>query len=122
MFFYVIIQSQKLEAKKAPPAITAMIIHNTIPMAIKSKVALAQLALLVFVLSLSDAFIGYLITVGVFNLVYIIFSAIAAVKAYKGRMYYFVFFGRIAYHNTFRMKDEGMDDLSNPARNVPPKM
>ena len=53
----------------------------------------------------SDPFKGYLIAVALANLVYIIFSVIAAVKAYQGKMYYFIFFGRIAYLDAFRKID-----------------
>lgn len=99
---------------------------SQIPLTLLNSYAVIRIIIILFTTSsfpaFSDAFIGYLITVGIFNLIYIVFSAIAAVKAYKGRMYYFIFFGRIAYHNTFRMKDEIMEEFSNPPRNAPPKM
>ena len=100
---------------------------SQIPLTLLNAYAVIQTAILVFsastLPSFSDFFIGYLITVGIFNLIYIIFSAIAAVKAYKGRMYYFIFFGRIAYHHTFRIKEnEVMQDASKQPQNVPPKM
>jgi hypothetical protein len=57
-------------------------------------------------LPFTDAFKGYLIAVIIFNLIYIIFSVIAAVRAYNGRMYYFIFFGRISYMNAFKKREE----------------
>lgn len=100
---------------------------SQIPLTLLNAYAVIKTVILIFSAttfpSFSDVFIGYLITVGVFNLIYIIFSAIAAVKAYKGRMYYFIFFGRIAYHHTFRIKEnEVMQDASKQPQNVPPKM
>jgi uncharacterized membrane protein len=47
-------------------------------------------------------FRGYVIMVAIANLVYFIFSLIAAAKARKGLFYYFIFFGRVAYHRSYR--------------------
>ena len=52
----------------------------------------------------TDVYFGYLITCGIFNLVYFIYSIVGAVNARKGRFYYFVFFGRIAYHYAYKNK------------------
>lgn len=49
-------------------------------------------------------FIAYVCLVVLANLLYVIFSIIAAVRARKGRMYYFFFFGKLAYHQAFRTK------------------
>jgi len=49
---------------------------------------------------------GYLVMVGIANLVYFIFSIIGAVKARKGVFYYFLFFGKIAYHHVYRIRPE----------------
>lgn len=49
----------------------------------------------------TSSFIGFVFTVVAVNLVYIIFSIIAAVRAYSGRMYYFPFFGNIAFKEAF---------------------
>ena len=53
----------------------------------------------------SDYFIGYLWMVAIANLLYFIFSIIAAVRARKGRFYYFLFFGRLAYEVVYRVQD-----------------
>ena len=39
------------------------------------------------------------------NLLYFIFSIIAAVKARKGQFYYFIFFGKLAYQKVYAIKD-----------------
>ena len=52
---------------------------------------------------------GYLVMVGIANLVYFIFSIIGAVKARKGVFYYFLFFGKIAYHQVYRIRPERFD-------------
>lgn len=49
----------------------------------------------------TSSFLGFVATVLSVNLVYIIFSIIAAVRAYQGRLYYFPFFGNIAFKHSF---------------------
>jgi uncharacterized membrane protein len=66
----------------------------------------------------TSEFKGYTIMVGVANLIYLIFSLIAAAKAHKGLFYYFVFFGRLAYHRAY-MIDAGPRKI--PV-NKPPSM
>ena len=62
----------------------------------------------------TDLYWGYLWTVVVANLIYVIFSIIGAVKARRGQFYYFVFFGRLAYHMTYRIKEnEGEQAIEN---------
>ena len=51
-----------------------------------------------------SVYFGYLIAVIIANLLYFIFSIVAAVKAYKGQFYYFIFFGKIAYHYAYLNK------------------
>lgn len=58
----------------------------------------------------TDFFFGFLAMVVVLNLIYIIFSLVAAVRARKGRFYYFLFFGQIAYHYAFLDKGEVASD------------
>lgn len=48
-----------------------------------------------------DYFKGYVFAVVIANILYIIFSLIAAVRARKGRMYYFLFFGKLSYQQVF---------------------
>lgn len=66
---------------------------------------------------LTDNFKGYLIMALIFNLAYFVFSIIGAVKARKGRMYYFLFFGRLSYESVFRKKDIDAGKIQN----LPPK-
>jgi len=60
---------------------------------------------------------GYLVMVATANLVYFIFSIVGAVKARKGIFYYFLFFGKVAYHQVYRIRPER--DQST-LRNMPP--
>lgn len=66
---------------------------------------------------LTDQFKGYVIMAIVFNLAYFIFSIVGAVKAKKGRMYYFLFFGRLSYEAVFKVKETG----ENKIQNLPPR-
>ncbi|WP_462250298.1 DUF4870 domain-containing protein [Ekhidna sp.] len=65
----------------------------------------------------SDNFKGYIIMALIFNISYFIFSIIGAVKARKGRMYYFLFFGRLSYEAVFKIKST----VNNEIQNLPPK-
>ena len=49
------------------------------------------------------AYIGMVI---IANLLYFIFSIVAAIRARKGRFYYSLFFGRFAYEVVYRVKDK----------------
>ncbi len=57
-------------------------------------------------LRLSEEFWSYAILAGVATLFYFIISMIAAYKARQGKMYYFLFFGKIAYDVAFRVREE----------------
>jgi uncharacterized membrane protein len=63
-------------------------------------------------------FMGLLMAAVFFNIVYIGFSLYAAALARKGRFYYFVFFGRLAYHLTFKVRNTDFDE---PIQNKPPE-
>ena len=54
----------------------------------------------------TNVFWGLLITAGIITIVYFIFSIIGAVRAHQGRFYYFIFFGRLAYYQVFRKRNE----------------
>jgi uncharacterized membrane protein len=60
---------------------------------------------------------GYLVMTAAANLVYFIFSIVGAVKARNGIFYYFVFFGKIAYHQVYRIRPER---VSSAPLNRPP--
>lgn len=68
----------------------------------------------------SDMYKGYLAVVVLSNLVYVLFSLIAAIKAYKGHMFYFVFFGKVAYLKAFAGKSEAEESLMH--QNLPPRL
>jgi uncharacterized membrane protein len=66
----------------------------------------------------TSEFKGYALMVGVVNMVDIVFSLIAAAKARKGLMYYYIFFGRISYQRAFSNKPKaGREHV-----NLPPKI
>lgn len=62
-------------------------------------------------------YLGYLILTAVANLAYIIFSIIGAIKARKGEFFYFVFFGKLAYHYAYRKKPE--DEVGGSVNKAP---
>jgi len=64
-------------------------------------------------------FAGYALMLLVANIVYIVFGIISAVKASKGRMYYYWIFGPIAYERVFAIKDEPVRE--QPV-NMPPRI
>ena len=71
--------------------------------------------------SINDQLAGYLIAVAAVNLIYLAFSIAATVKARQGRMYYFLFFGKIAYHSTFKVRPEdSMEQGEDVIINKPP--
>jgi len=51
------------------------------------------------------------------NLVYFIVSIIGAVKARNGVFFYFLFFGKMAYHQVYRIRPE--KNLSRPTNRPP---
>ena len=57
---------------------------------------------------MTDMYRGYIAMAIVANLIYFIFSLVAAVRARKGRMYYFLFFGKIAYHYAYMVREENL--------------
>lgn len=71
-----------------------------------------------FVGSEYEIYWGYLIMVFIANLLYTIFSLIAAFKARKGQFYYFLFFGKAAYHYAYLVREN--DDKK--VVNVPPSL
>ncbi|MBW8051575.1 MAG: DUF4870 domain-containing protein [Cytophagales bacterium] len=62
---------------------------------------------------LTDLFWGYIGMVFIANLIYFIFSIVACVQARKGRMYYFIFFGKIAFHQVFLDKGTTQKEIVN---------
>ena len=67
----------------------------------------------------NDYFKGYVVMLVIANIIYVIFSLVGALRARKGRFYYFLFFGRLAYQHSYKATDP--EESVEPA-NVPPKM
>jgi len=69
----------------------------------------------------NNNFVGYAVMVGVFNLAYFVLSIVGAVKARKGQVYYFLFFGRLAYSHAYKVRENDSMVKSAPV-NQPPSM
>lgn len=68
-------------------------------------------------LTLNNSFWAFAIFAGLTTFLYFIFSIIAAYKARQGKMYYFLFFGKIAYEAAYRVKPEsiqGTEPINKP--------
>ncbi|MCI5055000.1 MAG: DUF4870 domain-containing protein [Flavobacteriales bacterium] len=64
-------------------------------------------------------FFGYLAMTFIANVLYFVFSIIAAMKARKGEYFYFIFFGKIAYHQVYKVREDDYLE-SNELVNQPP--
>ena len=73
-------------------------------------------------LEVTDVFMGYLFMTIIANLLYFVFSLLAAVRARKGRMYYFLFFGKLSYQIVFSVnsKINYAGEQERTAKNKPP--
>ena len=92
---------------------------SQIPTTIINWVAVVWALYIAFTdLTLSDTFWAYCIFAGAVTILYFIYDLIGAFKARQGKMYYFIFFGQIAYEIAFKVKEE--DHLQNPQVNKPP--
>jgi uncharacterized Tic20 family protein len=67
---------------------------------------------------MNNYFIGYACTLLVANILYLVFGIVSAVKASKGRMYYYWFFGHMAYEKVFAKANEVIKET--PV-NLPPR-
>ena len=77
-------------------------LYSQIPTTLLNVVLVGwTIPIIFFNLEFSDLYWGYLAMDLVVNLLYFIFSIIAAAKSRKGQLYYFVFFGKIAYSIVF---------------------
>lgn len=61
----------------------------------------------------NDIYWGYLYTTLTANIVYVVFSFIGAYKARKGLLYYFIFFGKLAYHQAYKIKIQEKSIMEN---------
>lgn len=65
--------------------------------------------------SVNDVYWGYLSVVAIANVLYVIFSLVAAFRARKGEFYYFLFFGKLAYHTAYiKSNNEGKSIVNKP--------
>ncbi|MFY0643112.1 MAG: DUF4870 domain-containing protein [Bacteroidia bacterium] len=64
-------------------------------------------------IAFTDMYKGYLVMVVLANIIYLIFSIIAAVRARRGQFYYFIFFGPWAYHLCFKNKAVAQGEMVN---------
>jgi len=69
-------------------------------------------------LTLNETFWAAVVFAGASTFLYFIVSIIAAYKARQGKMYYFLFFGKIAYEAAYRVKPE--DENPSEPINKPP--
>ncbi len=60
-------------------------------------------------LTLSNSFWAFAIFAGLSTFIYFIVSIIAAFKARQGKMYYFLFFGKIAYEVAYKIKPDNIE-------------
>jgi len=94
---------------------------SQLPLTLLNAICVAW-ALRIFVATswyITPEFTGYAMMLAVANLVYIIFGIISAIKASKGRMYYYWIFGRMAYEKVFTIRPE---IVPQPATNQPPRI
>lgn len=70
-------------------------------------------------MNFTDMYKGYLAMVIITNLLYFIFSIVGAVRARQGRMYYFVFFGRLAYQQAFQVRADDSDSRTASVNRPP---
>lgn len=54
-------------------------------------------------------YFGFLAVAGVAAISYIAFSIVAAVRAKKGRFFYFIFFGKLSYEIAFKIKERNKE-------------
>jgi uncharacterized membrane protein len=67
----------------------------------------------------TDEFWAYVIFAGLATVLYFILSLIAAYKARQGKMYYFLFFGKLAYEAAYKVRPENNPADAEPI-NKPP--
>lgn len=68
---------------------------------------------------LTDYFWAYAVFAGLCTLLYFVISIVAAFKARQGKMYYFLFFGKISYEVAFRVSATDSLTTTGPI-NKPP--
>lgn len=80
-------------------------LYSQIPLTIINGAAVIwAITLIVRTEIINNNFIAYLVFLGVINIIYVIFSLIGASRARKGQLYYFIFFGPLAFDHAYRRK------------------
>lgn len=69
--------------------------------------------------TINEEFWTYLIFAGLTTFLYFVISIIAAYKARQGKMYYFLFFGKLAYQTAYRVQQTDKQPNAEPI-NKPP--
>ena len=68
----------------------------------------------------TELYWAYLTLTAIVVIIYFIFSIVAAIQSNKGQFYYFLFFGKLAYHVAF--KEIEKDNIISTPVNRAPKM
>jgi len=89
-----------------------------IPISIMNAIAVIWLVWSLFN-QFQSSFFTFLIITGILNLLYFIFSLIGAIKGWKGKFYYFLFFGRITFNKFYGPKAQ--QRRKKESTNLPPK-
>jgi uncharacterized membrane protein len=99
---------------------TLQSLYSQIPVTLlNSVVVIWTITNLVKDYDFTDTYWGLLIAVGVVNLSYLIFSIVGAVRARKGLFFYFLFFGKLAYAQVYKIRPEKPE---GSVVNKPPKV
>jgi uncharacterized Tic20 family protein len=70
--------------------------------------------------SFNNEFLSFIYTLIAINLIYFTFSIIGAVRAYHGRFYYFLFFGKLAYNLAYKIREDKVEQENKSNVNLPP--
>lgn len=93
---------------------------SQIPITVLNSIAVVwSIRNFIYDITFSNFHLGFIAFLLVLNLVYFIFSIIAALEARKGRLYYFLFFGKLAFLDVFRKHVHEVDFV--PPHNQTPK-
>ena len=94
---------------------TLQSLYSQIPVSImNSALVIWTIVNLVKEYEFTSLFWGLLIAIGITDIVYFAFSIVGAVRARRGRFYYFIFFGKAAYHQVYRIRPEkALDAMPN---------
>lgn len=86
---------------------TLQSLYSQVPVTLLNLIAVILLIRTFFHdLAFTAEFKAYLAVVIAANLIYFIFSIVGAMKAHKGRFYYFWLFGSWAFHQVYKKRDE----------------